>query len=97
MGRQQRGERGPRAGEGGADTTVGSTNATSVATRNAERPGKRKRASRKAAGSPAASVSTVDTTACQVVNQMTPRRRSSLSTTPGETSPMTEPTIVTNG
>ena len=78
-------------------TTVGSTNATSVATRKADRPGNRKRASRYAAGRPAASVRAVDTTACQVVNQITPRSRASPSTVPGETSPITDPTIETSG
>src|SRR5512134_2920225 len=78
-------------------TTVGSTNATSVATRSSDRPGNRNRASRYAAGSPATSVSAVETTACQVVNQITPRSRASPSAVPGDTSPITDPTIDTSG
>ena len=54
-------------------TTVGSTNGTVRIARNSRRPGKRYRPSTYAAGRPRTTVRTVETTACQSVNQATPR------------------------
>lgn len=52
-----------------ATTTVGSTNGMVTRVRTRPRPGKSKRETAQVTGRPTASVSRVDTTACQVVNQ----------------------------
>ena len=80
-------------------TTVGMTNGTITSARTSARPRKSLRATAHAAGSPAASVSNVDTAACHVVNQTMRHVAESPRTEPGCTRPrpskpraMTEPT-----
>ena len=68
-----------------ATTTVGRTNGTSTNASTTERPRKRNRDSAHASGRPAASVSAVETVACQRVNHSTSRVRP-LVTTPQGTS-----------
>ena len=63
-----------------ATTIVGSTNGTVTMARNSVRPGNRTRATSHAPGSPTSSVSTVDATACQVVNHTSDQVRPSAST-----------------
>ena len=70
-----------------ATTTVGSTNGTSTSARVSARPRNRNRPITQARGSPAASVSTVDTAACQVVNQSSPAVPSGSEIPPGESRP----------
>ncbi len=63
-------------------TTVGSTNGTVTTARSSCLPGNSKRAKTYAPGSAIRSVSTVDASACQVVNQSTSAMSGRASTSP---------------
>ena len=78
-----------------ATTTVGSTNGTRTSARVSERPRNRNRPITQASGSPATSVSAVESAACQVVNQTSAGVPSGRDGPPSEVSPRSR--IVTSG